>query len=111
MAVGLWLLLADIFFLNVTDLPLTSEQPREQSNLALSVLKYFAFVPAVAMLPIAAEPWIEISAQHFVLAATMIAAAHLALQSRHRGIVQEHCELLTLDDDEEEFPIKLGLRY
>jgi hypothetical protein len=63
------------------------------------------------LLPIAVEPWIEINSQHFVFAATMIAAAHLALQSRHRGIVQEHCELLTIDDDEEEFPIKLGLRY
>jgi hypothetical protein len=111
MAAGLCLLLTEIFFLNVTAIPFTSEQPREQSNLALSVLKYFAFVPAVALLPIACEPWIEMSAQHFVLAAAMIVAAHLALQSRHRGIVREHCEALTLDDDEEEFPIKLGLRY
>jgi hypothetical protein len=111
LAAGLCLLLTDIFFLTVTTIPFTGEPPREQSNLALSVLKYFAFVPAVAMLPIASEAWIEMSVQHFVLAAAIIAAAHLALRSRHRGIVQEHCSVLALDDDEEEFPIKLGLRY
>jgi hypothetical protein len=110
-AAGMCLLLTDIFFLNVTIVPLTGEPPREQSNLAISLLKYFAFVPAVASLPLIAEPWIETGVIHFFLAAFAIGAAHLALRRRHRGIIQEHCNMVELEDGEDEFPMKLGLRY
>jgi hypothetical protein len=29
----------------------------------------------------------------------------------HRRIIQEHCNLPGLEEDEEDFPMKLGLRY
>jgi len=54
--------------------------------------------------------WIEIPAQHFVLAARRIAVAHWALREIHRGIVQTHCNMREFEDDEEELPIKLGFR-
>ena len=110
-AAGMCLLLTDIFFLNVTIVPLTGEPPREQSNLAISLLKYFAFVPVVAWLPVVTEPWIETGVIHFFLAACAIGAAHLALRRRYRGIIQEHCNMVELEDGEDEFPMKLGLRY
>jgi len=109
-ACGMCLLLTDIFFLNVKAVAFTGEPAREQSNLAFSVLKYFVFVPAVAALPVLIEPWIEMSAHHFVLTAAAIAAVHLALRAQHRRIVAEHCETPALEDGEEEFPMKLGLR-
>ena len=43
------------------------------------------------------------------LAATV--AAHLLLQLRHRATLEEHCRQLPLEEDEEDFPMKLGLRY
>jgi hypothetical protein len=110
LAVGLCLLLTDIFFLNVKMVAFTGEPEREQSNLAFTVLKYFTFFPLVAWLPLAWEPWIEKSIQHFVIAATTIAAAHLALRIRHREVVQEYCNMPALEDYEEEFLMKLGLR-
>ena len=110
-ATGMSLLLTDIFFLNVKIVAFTSEPAREQSNFAITVLKYIAFLPAVAWLPLITERWIEISTQHFVLAAVAIATAHFALRSQHRAIIREHCNLPGLEDDEEEFPMKLGLRY
>ena len=78
---GMCLLLTDIFFLNVKIVPFTGEPAREQPNLAASLLKYLAFAPAVALLPLIAEPWIEMSAAHLVLAAVAIAAGHLALRA------------------------------
>ncbi|HUD15520.1 MAG TPA: hypothetical protein VMQ56_17845 [Terracidiphilus sp.] len=110
-AAGMCLLLTDILFLSVKIVAFTGEPPREQSNLAVSVFKYFAFVPAVASLPVVAQPWIEASVQHFVLAAAAISAAHVALRTLHRQIVQEHCNMTGLEEDEEDFPMKLGLRY
>jgi hypothetical protein len=29
----------------------------------------------------------------------------------HRGIIQEHCNMVELEEGEDEFPMKLGLRY
>lgn len=110
-AAGMCLLLTDIFFLRVAIVPFTGEPPREPSNLAISLLKYFAFVPIVAWLPVSVEPWIEAGVIHFPLAAFAIGAAHLALRRMHRGIIQEHCNMVQLEDGEDEFPMKLGLRY
>jgi hypothetical protein len=110
-AAGMCLLLTDLLFLTVKIVAFTGEPPREQSNLAVSVFKYFAFVPAAASLPVVAEPWIEASVQHFVLAAAAISIAHLALRILHRRIIQEHCNMAALEADEEDFPMKLGLRY
>jgi hypothetical protein len=110
-AAGMCLLLTDLLFLTVKIVAFTGEPPREQSNLAVSVFKYFAFVPAAASLPVVAEPWIEASVQHFVRAAAAISIAHLALRILHRRIIQEHCNMAALEADEEDFPMKLGLRY
>jgi hypothetical protein len=57
-----------------------------------------------------AEPWIEARTKHFILAAIAIGAAHLVFRTRHRAIIREHCNLPSLEDDEEDFPLKLGLR-
>jgi hypothetical protein len=110
-AIGMCLLLTDVLFLNVMTIAFTGEPAREQPNLAMAVLKYFTFLPIIIGIPVASEPWIEQSFQHFALAAAAIAAAHLALQRLHRRFIQEHCNMPGLEDDEDDFPMKLGLRY
>ncbi len=110
-AAGMCLLLTDAFFLNVTTLPFTSEQAREQPNIAMTMLKFFTFFPIVAALPIQLEPWIEKSPWHFLILAVAIEALHLVLQRRHKNLIREHCNQLPLEDDEEDFPMRLGLRY
>jgi hypothetical protein len=108
---GMCLLLTDVLFLNVTIVAFTGEPPRGQSNLAFTLLKYFTFFPLVAALPLGTEPWVEKSVEHMVIAAAVIAAAHLALAFQHRAMVRQHCNMPGLEDDEEDFPMKLGLRY
>jgi hypothetical protein len=110
-AAGMCLLLTDVLFLNVRIVPFTGETAREQPNLAFIVLKYFAFLPVVVSLPLAIAPWIETGGLHYLFAAAAIAAAHLVLRRSHRRVILEHCNLLHLEDDEEEFPMSLGLRY
>lgn len=110
-AAGMSILLTDIFFLNIKIVAFTGERSREQSNFAIATLKYIAFVPAVAWLPLISEPWIETSTEHFILAVIVIAAMHLIFRSQHRAIIREHCNVPSLEEDEEDFPLKLGLRY
>jgi hypothetical protein len=110
-ATGMCLLLTDVLFLNVKIVPFTGETAREQSNLAFTVLKYFAFLPVVVSLPLAIAPWIETSGLHYIVTAVAIAVAHLLLIRSHRKVILEYCNLLHLEDDEEEFPMSLGLRY
>ena len=105
------MLLTDLLFLDVKIVPLTGEPAREQPNLAATLMKYLAFAPGVALFPLIAEPWMEMSAAHMVMAAVAIAAAHMALRRRHRIVVREHCNMTALEDGEEDFPMKLGLRY
>ncbi len=110
-AAAMCLLLTDIFFLPVTAVPFTGASTREEPNLALTLLKFFTFFPVVAVVPLASEPWIARRSWHFGLAVAAVAAAHLALCMRHRQVVRAHCNVPGLEEGEEDFPMKLGLRY
>ncbi|HEX4757655.1 MAG TPA: hypothetical protein VH308_06720 [Terracidiphilus sp.] len=108
---GMCLLLTDLLLLSVTTVAFTGEPQREQPNLAFTLLKYFTFFPFVSAIPMALEPWVQESARHMVEAIVVIAALHLALEMRHRATIRLHCDMAALEDDEEDFPMKLGLRY
>jgi hypothetical protein len=110
-AAGMCVLLTDAFFLNVTMVAFTGEPAREQPNLAFTMLRYFTFFPLVTTLSIASEYWIENSAQHFGIAAISMVVAHLWFRKRHRDVVRLHSSQLELEEGEEDFPLKLGLRY
>jgi hypothetical protein len=107
---GMCLLLTDALFLSVTTIAFTGEPTRDQPNLAFTVLKYYTAFPLLAALPIATEWWIEKSFQHMFIAALVIAVSHLVLGHRHRNLVRQNCNLPELEDGEEDFPMKLGLR-
>jgi hypothetical protein len=108
---GMCLLLTDLFFLNVTTIAFTGEPLREQPSLAFTVLKYYTAFPIPAVFPIALEPWVEKSVNHMIVALCSIVVAHMFLKHRHRSIVRQHCNLPALEEGEEDFPMKLGLRY
>jgi len=110
-AVILCLLLTDILFLNVKTLPFSGEARREETNIAFSIVKYAIFLPIVSLLPIGAEEWMEADARHMAIAAAGLVAAHALMRIWQRAQIQEHCAMRALEDDEEEFPLRLGLRY
>jgi hypothetical protein len=110
-AAGMCVLLTDAFFVNVTIVPFTGEPAREQPNLAFTMLRYFTFFPVVTALSLASEYWIENSAEHFGIAAISIVVAHLWFRKRHRDVVRLDSSQMELEEGEEEFPMRLGLRY
>jgi hypothetical protein len=110
-AIALCLLLTDVFFLNITTVPFTGAPSSEEPNLAFTLLKFFTFFPLVIWLPVALEPWMESKPWRIAVAAAAVIAAHVALRFRHRAIVTTYCSQLPLEEDEEDFPMRLGLRY
>jgi hypothetical protein len=109
-AAGLCLLLDDLFFLNVKIIPFTRPHAPDRTNLATALLKYIAFFPPLVLFAPDYLAWIEASLFHMLAAAAFLLGAHWWLRGRHRRMVREHFILLDLEEDEDEFPLKLGLR-
>jgi hypothetical protein len=110
-SIGMCLLLSDAFFLNEMTIPFTGETEQTQPNPALTLLKFFTFFPLVIGLSLYSEQWIEADAWHLAAAAAIIAVAHIWLRIWHRDLVRQHCNQPSLEEGEEDFPMKLGLRY
>jgi hypothetical protein len=110
-AIGLSAVLTDAFFLNVKTIPFTGARANSGTNFALLLIPYLGFFPAVVMFTVGLEPVIEASAGHLAIAAGLAVAAHVGLWAMHRRRMAEYAELVEADEDEEDFPLRLGLRY
>ena len=110
-AIGLCLLLTDAMLLKVTNLPFTGEARAPATNLAIILLQYFGFFPPLVLLIVDLEPWLQASVWHVAGTIGIIAVAHRAMRSVSRKNAEYYAGLIDVDDDEEEFPQRLGLRY
>jgi hypothetical protein len=110
-AIGWSLVLTDLFFLNVTTIPFTGARSSNATNFALLLIPYLGFFPAVIMFTVALEPIVEASVGHLALACAILATADAILRAMHRSRMADHLHRIDADDDEEEFPLRLGLRY
>lgn len=109
--IGISVLLTDTFFGNVVVVPFTGEAVSGKPNLAFTLLRFFTFFPAVTMASLVSEQWIEGNWVHFGLVALTVLVAHLWLRYRHRELVRIHSAQAELEDGEDDFPMRLGLRY
>ncbi|HEY3703619.1 MAG TPA: hypothetical protein VGL22_01060 [Terracidiphilus sp.] len=91
LAVGLCVVLADAFFLNVTTVAFSGEPQPKAPNLAFTILKYFLFFPPVVTVATVVPVWIGHSMARFALVTIAFTAAHFVLRARHHGIVKEYC--------------------
>ena len=110
LAGGLCVLLSDAFFLDVKTIPFTFKPPSIKKNLAFLVVPYLGFFPAIVIATIGLAPWIDKSAVHLALAGLTFLAAHLLMRSANREAVADFLARTDLDEDESEFPLRLGLR-
>lgn len=110
-AVGASLLLTDAFFVKVTTIPFAGKQSASTTNFALLLIPYLGFFPAVVLFTVAGEPWIEGSTAHLLAAVIVVIAAHCGMRMIHRNSVAEHAQQIEADEDQEDFPLRLGLRY
>lgn len=108
---GLCILLTDAFFVNVTNIPFTGERPAQESNLAFTVLRYYSTFPFVTPASVGCEYLMERGGAQLGIALTVIVIAHLWLRKRHRDIVRLDCDQIALEEGEDDFPMRLGLRY
>jgi hypothetical protein len=108
---GVCLLLTDAFFANVMMVPFTGEAAGETPNIAFTLLKFFTFFPFVTGAALLAEQWIEVGWQHFGAAVIAIVVIHLWLRYRYREQVRINSAQAELEEGEDDFPMRLGLRY
>jgi hypothetical protein len=109
--VSLCLLLTDAFFLNVKTVPFTGVRSPASMNLAYVLIQYFGLFPPLVLIVLGLEDWIAAGMGHLLVAVLIVGLAHAELLRRHRKILLDSTNLLDVDDDEEEFPQRLGLRY
>ncbi|HZZ37541.1 MAG TPA: hypothetical protein VFE06_00320 [Acidobacteriaceae bacterium] len=110
-AVGWSVVLTDLFFLNVKTIPFTGAKSNTATNFALLLIPYLGFFPAVVLFTVATEPWVEATWANVAWTAAGFVGAHLVLRTMYRQRMHEHLLLIDADEDEEEFPQRLGLRY
>lgn len=110
-AVALSLLLTDVFFLRVTTIPFTGSKSSSATNLALLLIPYLGFFPGIVLFTINTEQWMEAARSHLLLASAIVLAADLWLRKARRSHLKGTLRQIEGDDDEEEFPLRLGLRY
>ena len=101
----------DALFLKVRSIPFTGEARAPATNLAFILLQYFGFFPPLILLAVGLEPWLEASVWHVLAVVGVISTAHLAMLRIRNKDAEYHVNLIDLDEDEEEFPQRLGLRY
>lgn len=111
LAAGLCIILTDVFFGNVLSIPFTGEISRDEPNLAFTLLRYFTFFPFITAFAVAAGYWMERTWVHCGIAILITIVLHLWLRYRHSETVRLHSAQIALEEDEEDFPMKLGLRY
>ena len=110
-AIGLCLLLTEVFFLRVRTIPFTSSPARSATHLAFVLMQYLGLFPLLISLTLGLEAWLDDGFLHVGIAAALAAAAYLGLRMLHRRMVADYMNQTDLDEDQEEFPQTLGLRY
>lgn len=108
---GVCVILTDAAFANVLTIPFTGEASGEKPNLAFTLLKFFTFFPFVTGAALASQYWIEQSWAHFGVAAIAILVVHLWFRYRHRESVRIHSLQAEVEEGEDDFPMRLGLKY
>ena len=110
-ACSLCLLLRDVFFLRDTTIPFTGVHAGEKTNLAFILIQYFGLFPALLWVVLLVEDWALRGPVHAAIAILGVAALHLLARNSYRTTVIRNARLMDVDDLEEEFPQRLGLRY
>jgi hypothetical protein len=108
---GICVILTDAAFANVLVIPFTGDASGDKPNLAFTMLKFFTFFPLVTAIALGEERWVEQSWVHFGVAAISVLVIHLWFRYRHRETVRINSMQAEVEEGEDEFPMRLGLRY
>jgi hypothetical protein len=108
-ATGICLLLTDVFSLQMRIIPFTEARVPRNTDLAFVLLRYIVFFPALVLVTVHFEPWIEASVSDLIATVLLLAAAHFGLRYVHMRIMRERANRSVAEEDGEISQI-LGLR-
>jgi hypothetical protein len=108
---GICVILTDALFGSVMVVPFTGEVSADKPNMAFTLLKFFTFFPLVTTGAMVAELWMETSWVHFGVGVIVVLVVHLWFRYRHREVVRINSMQAELEEGEDDFPMRLGLRY
>jgi hypothetical protein len=92
LAVGLCVILADAFFLNVTTVAFSGEPQGKTPNLAFTIFKYLLFFPPVVSFAAVVPLWMGHSLARFATVGIGFTVTHFVLQTGHHRMVREYCQ-------------------
>jgi hypothetical protein len=108
-AIGVSVLLADVFLFSVRSIPFTHIRKSSITDLPLVIVRYVVLFPLLIAILVHNEAWIEASSFHLLKTVLFFVAAHLLfLKTEARSLLQSTVD--TPPDETEEFPQRLGLR-
>ncbi len=108
-AIGVSVLLTDIFLFSVRTVPFTHIRKSSITDLPLAIVRYFILFPVFVEIVVHCETWVEASTLHVFKALVFLVAAHLLLLEVHARSLRQST-LDTPPDESDEFPQRLGLR-
>ncbi len=108
---GICVILTDAFFGSVMVVPFTGEASADKPNMAFTLLKFFTFFPVVTTGAMVAGLWMETSWVHFGVGVIVVLVIHLWFRYRHREVVRVNSLQAELEEGEDDFPMRLGLKY
>jgi hypothetical protein len=108
-AIGVSILLADIYLFSVRSVPFTHLRKSSITDLPLVIVRYVVLFPLLVAILVHNETWIEANPLHLIKALLFLVAAHVLLLKTHaRSLLQSTLD--TPSDEADEFPLRLGLR-
>jgi hypothetical protein len=108
-AIGVSLLLADIYLFSVRSVPFTHLRKSSITDLPLVIVRYVVLFPLLVTILVHNETWIEANPLHLIKTLVFFVAAHvLLLKTQARSLLQSTLD--TPSDEADEFPQRLGLR-
>ncbi|MFT4112813.1 hypothetical protein [Silvibacterium sp.] len=111
MAVGLSLLLVDGFWFGIRTLPFQNAEAPPPTRIAWVIALYVGLLPAVVAASLTVEDWMIAGWLKIVTVAVAFVFTHAALRWLDKRRFDEWMREPECDEDAEEFPQRLGLRY
>lgn len=111
MAAGLSLLLVDGFWFGVRTLPFQNAVSPPPTRIAWVMAIYLGLLPMVISGSLALEAWMETRWVRMLLMAIVFPGMHVLLRWLDRLNLEAWLREPEMDEDAEEFPQRLGLRY
>ena len=86
---GLSVLVADVFFFRIAEIPFTATRLPKTTDLPISFVRYAVIFPMFVLYVVSSEAWIEASFTHITEAALLVVVAHTVMRVLHKYYLEK----------------------